>query len=405
MEVICALDIGTSKIRSIVAYNEDGIPKIKAILNFASSGLKRGSIVDLSLATKSLYKIFEDVRQIERKALKNIYVNIGTVESSTHVSTAPTGISSRDGEISYQDIEKVKRESENINLGQNRRKIHTVYQEFIVDGVSGIIDEPIGFSGTRLEVKSLIVEGFAPYIKNVEKAVSLSGGKVLGMVFNPISSSRAVVSKIQKELGVVVVDLGFNTTGVAVYADGKLLNVKIFPVGSANITSDIALGLKIPYDLAEKIKIDYGCAFSKGISSRENIDLSNLTGEEKNLVSKKFLSEIIEARLSEIFELINKEIKQCGKIELAGGVLFVGGGSKLKGLTEFARNELKLSSQLGVPLFDEFKFENEYENIISDPEYTNVLGIMLLGAHYENWHPKNKSFFDKIKNIFSSFEP
>jgi len=405
MQVICALDIGTSKTRAVIAYNEDGLPKIKAILNYDSSGLRRGSIVDLSLVTKYLRKIFEDIKQIERKALKNIYVNIGTVESSTQVSTAATGISSQEGEISYQDVEKVKRASENINFGPNRRKIHTVIQEFIVDGVSGIIDEPVGFSGTRLEVKSLIVEGFAPYIKNVEKAVSLAGGKVLGMVFNPINSSRSIVSKIQKELGVVVIDLGFNTTGLAIYGDNKLLNVKIFPIGSANITSDIALGLKIPYDIAEKIKIEYGCALSKGINSRENIDLSILTGEEKKIISKKFLSEIIEARLSEIFELINKEIKQCGKIELAGGALFVGGGAKLKGLTEFAKNELKLSSQLGVPLFEEFKFDNEYENIISDPEYANVLGIMLLGSYYEKWHPKEKSFFDKIKNIFNSFEP
>ena len=404
MQVICALDIGTSKIRAIIAYNEDGLPKIKAVLNYNSSGLRKGSIVDLSLTARSLRKIFEDIRQIERKALKNIYVNIGTVESSTQVSVAGIGISSRYGEISYQDIEKVKSLSENINFGPSRRRIHTVIQEFIIDGVSGITEEPIGFSGTRLEIKSLIVEGFAPYIKNVEKTIYLANGKFLGMVFNPISSARAVVSKIQKELGVIVIDLGYNTTGLAIYADNKLLNVKIFPVGSANITSDIALGLKVPYDIAEKIKIEYGCALSKGINFKENIDLSILTGEKK-IVSRKFLNEIIEARLSEIFELINKEIKQYGKIELTGGAIFVGGGAKLKGLTEFAKNELKFPSQLGVPLFEEFKFDNEYENIISDPEYANVLGIMLLGAYYENWHHKNKSFFDKIKNIFSFFEP
>jgi len=409
MEVICAVDLGTSKIRAILAYNEDGIPKIKGVFNSASSGLRKGSIIDLSASTKALRNVLDEIRQLDRKALKNIYINIGTPETNTHFSGAGIPISSQENEISYQDVEKVKKLSEAISLGSNRTIIHNIPQEYIIDGVSNI-EDPIGLSGTRLEVKSLIIESFSPYIKNIEKTVFLSGGKFRGMIFNPISSSRVVLSKIQKELGVILIDLGFQTTSFAVYEENKLLSAKILPLGSSNITADIAAGLKIPYEIAEELKVKEGCAWPKKINARESIDLKNfiLNGNngEKVVVSKRFLSEIIEARLCEIFELINKELKSLSKnLKLAGGVTIVGGGAKLKGLTELAKNELKLSSQIGLPLLNEFKFDIENPEILNDPEYANVLGLVLWGSFYERWRPKSKSFLDKVKNFFKIFEP
>ncbi|GIW65258.1 MAG: cell division protein FtsA [Candidatus Parcubacteria bacterium] len=408
MQFICALDIGTSKIRAILVKNENGAPKIIGVLNQNVSGLRHGAIIDLEEVNKSLLKIFSEIKNIEKRVLKNIYVNIGTTESGIETSTAATGIAAGDSEISEEEIEKVKKLSEAINLGPNRIILHSIPQEFIIDGVGGISD-PLGLSGNRLEIKSLIINVFSPHLKNLTKVVSLCGGRPKGIIFNPISSARSSLSKNQKELGVILIDFGAGTTSLAIYLENKLLHAKILPVGSANITSDIAVGLKIPYEVAEKIKIEQGVAFPKEVGSRETIDLSSFLGGERNIISKKFLAEIIEARLDEIFELVNKELKVCGKnIELSSGAVLVGGGAKMKGLTNLAKNNLKLSVQIGSPISENFIFDEdneEFKNVLNDPEYANALGLVLWAIFYEKWMPANSSFIDRIKKMFSYFNP
>jgi cell division protein FtsA len=408
MKFICALDIGTSKIRAVLVKNENGLPQIFGIFNENVSGLRHGAITDLEEVNKSLLKIFNEIKKIEKRTLKNIYVNIGTTESGVQISTAATGIASGEGEISEEEIEKVKKLAETINLGSNRTIIHNIPQEFIIDGVGGISD-PLGLSGNRLEIKSLIINVFSPHLKNLTKVISLCGGRTKGIIFNPISSARSSLSKNQKELGVILIDFGAGTTSLAVYLENKLLHTKILPIGSAHITSDIAVGLKIPYEVAEKIKIEQGVAFSKEVGSREAIDLSLFLGGGKNIISKKFLAEIIEARLDEIFELINKELKACGKnIELSSGVVLVGGGAKMKGLTNLAKNSLKLSVQIGSSISEDFIFDEnnqEFKHILDDPEYANVLGLVLWAAFYEKWSPHDKSLIDKVKKIFNYFNP
>lgn len=405
MDLICGLDIGTSKIRTVLALNQNGLAKIIGTFSENISGMRHGAIVDLNEVNKFLSQILLNVKKINKKSLKNIYVNIGTPEIKTEVSVAAIGVSSGDSEISYEEVEKVKKLAEKINLGPNRKFVNSIVQEFIVDGVGGI-ENPIGLFGNRLEVKSLVVSVFSQHMNNLVKAISLSGGRVRGIVFNPISSAHSVLSKIQKELGVVLIDIGAGTTSLAIYLENKLIHAKIFPIGSANITSDIAIGLKIPYDVAEKIKINQGAAFTKQVRSKEIVDLSQFLGGEKNSISKKFLTEIIEARLDEIFELINQEIKSCGKnIELSGGAVLVGGGSKMHGLTDLAKDRFKLPIQIGLPINENLLINEEYKDILNDPEYANVLGLILCGMKNEGWENNGESFFEKIKKMFNYFKP
>ncbi|MCS6789030.1 MAG: cell division protein FtsA [Patescibacteria group bacterium] len=403
MKLICALDIGTSKIRAVVAENENGLPKIIGLSTTDVFGMRHGAIVDLNEVNKSIFKVLSDVKNINKKALDCIYFNIGTPEVKTQVSTAATGISTGEGEISYEEIEKVKKLAENLNFGPNRKLVNSIVQEFIVDGVGGITD-PIGLVGNRLEVKSLVISVFSQHLNNINKAISLFGGKASGPIFNPISSANSVLSKIQKELGVILIDIGAGTMSFAIYLENKLIHTKIFPIGSANITSDIAVGLKIPYEIAEKIKLEQGAAFPKEVGSRETINLGEFLGGGKNIVSKKFVSEIIEARLDEMFELINKEIKSCGKIELSAGAVLVGGGAKMAGLTNLAKDRLKLAVQIGLPLNDKIIFSDENQNILNDPEYANVLGLILCGAINEGWSDEN-SLMDKIRKVFNALKP
>jgi cell division protein FtsA len=407
MKSICGLDIGTFNTRAVIASNEDGKIKIKGFLKEPSLGLRKGAIFDVGACSKVLSKIFVEAKKIDAQSISNIYVNVGTTESKMHLSCASTFIAAEDGEISKEDVDKVLNLAKtSLNLGKNRKIFEPILTEYIVDDVKGVLD-PIGINGSKLEACYLIVDAFEPHIKNIIQAINLAKGKMRGFIFNPTSSSSAILSKIQKELGVILIDIGFGTTSVAIYEENKLIYAKIFPFGSANISSDIAIGLKIPYELAEEIKIRYGCALSKSISSKEYIEPEELNQKTKERISKKFLSEIIEARLSEIFEVINKELKSLNKnLELAGGAVICGGGAKINGLVDFARKELKLPVQIGLPLSQEFVWESdEFSIYFNDPENANVLGLVLSAKEHEGWGPKPKSIFQKIKDIFNYFAP
>jgi cell division protein FtsA len=407
MKSICALDIGTFNTRAIIASNEDGNIKIKAFFKEPSLGLRKGIIYNVAETSKVLSKIFSEAKKIDYQSISNIYVNVGTIESRMHLSHGSTFISREDGEINSEDLNKVLNLAiTSLNLEKNRQILHTIPKDFGVDDVFGIL-EPLGINGSKLDGYYLIIDVFEPHLKNIYKAINLAKGKVKGPIFNPISSSYAILSNIQKELGAILIDIGFSTTSVAIYEEDKLIYAKILPFGSSNISSDIAIGLKIPYELAEEIKIKYGCAISKSISSKDYIGPEELDNKINNKISKKFLSEIIEARLSEMFEFINNEIKSLDKnLELSGGAIICGGGAKIKGIDDFARKELKLPIQIGLPLSEDFILDNEeFYNYFNDPENANVLGLALFAKKHEGWSKSPKSFLDKIKIFLSYFKP
>ncbi len=384
---IVGLDIGTSAIR--IAYAEkqkNGKPLLKLVIKEFSRGLRKGAIIDLGEASQAVAKMLAEVKKHSRSALHNIYVNVGTPQVKTQVSRGITAVSRVDAEIYQDDVDRVIRASQAVNLPPNRTIIHNVNREFIVDGVGDIAD-PIGLSGNRLEVNSLIIDVFAPHVKSLMRAAELGGGQIGGLVYDPLVASRSALSKSQKDLGVVLVDIGFGTTGMSVYEEGKLLGVAVFPVGAGNITNDIAVGLKIPVAAAEELKLQYGYAMSKDVNPKEAIELKKFVPDAKGAVSRRFVSEIIESRLAEIFEFVNNELRLIGKAgQLAGGAVFVGGGAKLPGLTELARQELKLASQVGLAMADQWTIEHANSaQFFEDPEFVNVFGLVLWGADKEGW--------------------
>ncbi len=307
-DIVTGLDIGTASIKSVVAEIQNRKPVILHVGESACEGIRKGAIVDLSEVSQSIHKELADARRISKSAVKNVYVSIGTAQTKMQTSRGIVAVSRADAEIYQDDVDRVVRASQAVNLPQNRTIIHTLTREFMVDGVGDIID-PLGLSGSRLEVQSLIIDAFSPHIKNLIRAVELAGGEVAGLVFAPLVAARAALSKRQKELGTALIDIGFGTTGLSVYEENRLLGVAKFPVGAGNVSNDLAVGIKVPVAAAEEIKLHYGYALSREVNQKESVELKKFVEDAKGTVSRRFVAEIIESRLEEIFDLVNAELK------------------------------------------------------------------------------------------------
>lgn len=381
---IVGLDIGTATVKAVVAEDQHGHPVIRAVFERPSSGVKKGVIVDLAEATSAVNKILTDVSEVSNAALKTVYVSVGTWQIKSQVSRGIIAVSRADSEIYEYDIERARKASEAISLPMNRMIVHNIPREYIVDGV-GDIQDPLGLSGNRLELNALVVDAFAPHVKSIIRVVELAGGKVAGLVLSPMADSRATLTRPQKDLGTVVIDLGAGTTGVSIYEENKLVNIAVFPVGAGHVTNDIALRLKIPVAAAERLKIEAGYALAGEVNAREAIELSKYAAEMRSVVSRRLVAETIEARLAEIFGLVYDELKLAGKNgQLPGGAILVGGGAKLPGITDLARQELKLSAQIGLALGEEWPESHDAE-AFEDPGLVTALGLVLEGVTKEGW--------------------
>ncbi len=406
-DFVTGLDIGTSSIKVVVAEAREGKPVIIHASKEVSQGFRKGAISDPAEASQALRRALEPVKHI-KGALKNVYASIGTPQVKMQASRGIVAVSSANNEIYQGDIERAVKASQAVNLGPNRAIIHTLTKEFIVDGVGDIAD-PLGLSGSRLEVQSFVLDAFLPHITSLMRVVELSGGEVGGLIFGPLAAARGTLSKRQKDLGAVVIDIGSGTTGVAIYEENKLLGATKFPVGSANVSNDLAIGLKIPVDAADALKLQYGTAWPKEVGTKEAVEMRLFVHEAKSNVSRKFIAEIIESRMSEIFGLVHDELKRLGKEHnLPGGAIIVGGGAKLPGVTELLKDELRLSAQIGCTVAQDFQDEGGiFKEAIEDPEFVTAFGLALWGIHGENTGgndtaPRSSSM---LKNWFKYFNP
>ncbi len=376
---ILGLDIGSDTIKAVIAESlPDGRILLKAGFRKPSRGLRKGVVVDMESATNTVGGLLDKVREVSKSALKNIYLRVGGSDVRVQSSRGITAVSRANSEIYKDDVDRVVQASEAVNLPPNRMILHTIKKEFIVDGV-GDIQDPLGMTGSRLEVLSLILDAFQPTIKNLSKCVELAGGSIGGLVFGPLASAETLLTDNQKELGVVSVDIGYGTTGVAVYEENKLLHTRVFPVGAGHITSDLAIALRIPVEVAEKVKLSYGYALSRGASNKEKIDLQKIDHSVKGSPSRKFISEVIESRLSEICDLVASDLRAIDKERhLPAGVVITGGGAKLPGVAELFKEELRLSTQIGFPRDKVFETESQAMlEFVESPEYALVLGLVL----------------------------
>lgn len=374
------LDVGTTKVCVVVARKNNSNSKID-VIGVGSSptkGLRRGVVIDVEETVTSISAALEKAERMSGTKIDQAFISIGGPHIESIENTGAVAISSKEGEITMEDEDRTIEAASAVSLPPNREILHVIPQTFIVDDQEGIKD-PVGMTGIRLEVLTHIIHGSIPVIRNLGRCIDQAGVEVLGMVAVPVASSAAVLSKRQKELGCAVIDLGGGTTSIAAFEEGNIIGSKVLPVGANHITNDIAIGLRTSVDIAERVKLEYGIASKKEIDKKDEIDLSGFSKIEDTKVKRIDVAEIIEARLSEIFSLIRKEL---GKIKkgslLPGGVVLTGGGAKLPAIVDFAKNELNLSAQIGFP--------RDIQGIVDrvdDPSFATPLGLIMWGFEQE----------------------
>jgi cell division protein FtsA len=399
------LDIGSHSLRTAIAeVQRDGSLVLLQLIKTPSAGVRRGVIENSAQTTQALSTVIAQIKSISRSAARNITVGISSPDIKIQQSKGVVAVSRADDEIYQDDIARVLQSARALNLPANRLVVDALIKEFVVDGITGIAD-PLGMIGKRLEVNMLIVDAFSPSVKSVHRCVETLGAGVESIVVGPLAAAAATLTDEQKELGVLLVDIGFGTTKVAIFEENRLAHLAIIPVGSSNITNDLAIGLRIPIEVAETIKLSYGSALAKEVSARDAVELSKIDPRAKGTVTKKFIAEIIEDRLAEIFELVNNEVKRVGKMsQLPAGVVIIGSGAKMPTIAELARQELKVSAQIGVPssaLFTAASTEVSLQ--AEDPAFATALGLLTHGSassSHESLSPQVQGTLKKILNYF-----
>ncbi|NQV00698.1 MAG: cell division protein FtsA [Parcubacteria group bacterium] len=408
--IIVGLDVGTCFIRTVVAkINADQTkPQIIGISQVPSFGLRRGTVIDIEETVKSIGQSIQEAERSSGLSIERALVSLSGNHIIPRISKGVVAISRADGEVSKEDVERAIKAASAVSIPQNREILHIIPRNFSVDDQNGI-KEPVGMNGVRLEVDTLIIEGAVPFIKNLKKCINEAGLDIEEMVLAPLAASRAALSKRQKELGVLALDLGGGTVGLTVFEEGEIVHSYVLPIGSSHITNDIAIGMRSNIDLAEKIKLEYGSALASEISKKDVIDLSKLGSEERGIIPRVEMVGIIEARLCEILELVNKELKKIDRQGLLpAGAVLLGGGAKIPGLVDLAKRELKLPVQIGFPLETEGVVDE-----IDDPSFATAVGLVLWNM--DKYAKSNKrtplsgipigSTVNKIKGWFQDFLP
>lgn len=405
---IVGLDIGSHAIKAAVGeVKKGGKLSLIHLIKAPSRGIRKGIVDDVTEAAQSLYAVLSEIKGISKLALKNIFLGVGGADTRVQTSTGVVAVSRSDYEIFQDDVNRAVQGSQAVSLPPNRMVVHFLVREYIVDGVRDIRD-PLGMIGNRLEVQSLIIDGFAPAIRNLTKCVEMLGGGISGLILTPLADARAVLTNQQKDLGVVLVDIGFGKTGLAVYEENRLVHTAVFPLGSGNVTNDLAIGLKTGVEAAEAIKLSFGMAIAKEVGLRETVDLQKLNPRLKGSFSRKFIADIIEVRLAEILEFVNNELKGIHRAgRLPGGVVIVGGGAKMPGMIELAKQELKLAAQVSIANLSEMNMgPGELAAQAEDPEFACAIGLLLWGSDQVTKRKRMRfSFRNGFRNILRYFIP
>ncbi|OGF03340.1 MAG: cell division protein FtsA [Candidatus Doudnabacteria bacterium RIFCSPLOWO2_02_FULL_49_13] len=411
-KIFIGLDVGSSTIRVVVGKQESelGSPSIVGVGEASSAGIRRGVIVDIDEAVSSISEALEKAERMTGLTLDHAVVSVGGAQITSQESHGVVAVGRADGEITEADVVRVVDASQAISIPANREILHVIPKNFTVDGQTGIKD-PVGMSGIRLEVDSQIIQASVPFIKNLTKCILQAGLEIDDLVLAPLASAQAVLNKKQKELGVVLIDLGGGTTGLVVFEEGDLAASTILPVGSMHITNDLAIGLRTSVDTAEKVKLQYGHAEAREVKKDVEIDLAKIDKQEEGRVSIKHIAEIIEARLEEIFDLVNRELKRINRDgQLPAGAILTGGGAKLPGVVELAKKHLRLPVSLGLPGTVTAVLDR-----VNEPQFATAVGLVMWANEYLLGSSRTVNKFarkflehesvNKMRKWFKSFLP
>lgn len=415
--IIAGLDIGSTSIRLVVAQKISGPTgdelQIIGAVSGPTSGVSRGVVNSIEETTSSISEVLEKAERLVGVPISRVWVSINDPHIKCEKSKGVVAVGRSDGEINENDVNRAIEAARALAVPVNYEILHVIPIKFAVDNQADIKD-PIGMNGIRLEVEVLIVQGLSTQIKNLTKAIYRTGLEIEDLVIAPLAAAEAVLSFKQKDLGVVLINMGSSTTSLAVYEERNLIHTAVLPIGAEHITSDIAIGLRAPINLAERIKCEYGKAISDGVGDKEEIDISNLVKEEEvnddiSTISKKYLADIINARVEEIFEKIDNEFKKIDRSGmLPAGAIIVGGGARLEDIVEAAKRKLRLPAAIGVA-----KNINVIIDKVRNPEFLTALGLVIWGSNEygelsgsnNNIGKKFGEIMEKAKTLFNKVMP
>lgn len=386
------IDVGTSTVRAVVAsLAHDGEPRIIGISSAENAGMKKGVITHIQATEIVIDKVLSELENISGF---NIDAAAFSVNGAHILSTKTNGmiaVNSQDQDVTYDDIDRVQEVASVGKIPANRTILDFIPYSYSLDGQDNI-SNPLGMVGTRLEVKANVVSTLTPYVENLRSLADSLNIDATGYTPSVMAAAEAVLTERQKENGVAVIDLGANTTSVAVYEDGSLQYIRSIPIGGVNITNDLAICLKITPEIAEEIKLKHSIAQER----EEHHDIVVKHGSEHYSFNTQEIDEIIEARLEEIFEEVRNELKNAGRDKkLPSGVVLVGGGANMKKIEVYAKKQLELASQIGHAAV-----ESAVSDEIKNPEFAAAVGLMIQycnSAPQEVHHGKEEvGFFAKF---------
>ena len=346
--IIVGIDIGTSKICTLVARVEEGSTlRILGVGIEPSQGLRKGTVVDLNAAASAVSRSVEKAERTSGFEINAALVSLAGSHVSSINSRGVVGISG--GIVDHEDIDRALDAAQAVAIPHNREIIHVIQRGFIIDGQDGI-RTPVGMHGFRLEVEAHIITASSSTVENLRQCVGASGIEVSQFVLNPLASGEIVLSETERQMGVAVVDIGGGTTDMAIYIDGDVWHTMVLPVGGNLVTSDIAHGLRLPISQAEEIKLKFGHAQQSAVSSEEQFTVRSFGGDAPTRINRSELANIIEARMEEIFYLVLQEIRRSGYDGLLpAGVVLTGGSSLMPGCRQLAAQVMGLPARIAKP--------------------------------------------------------
>lgn len=369
--LVVALDVGTTKVCTTIGFhNQDGF-EIIGVGSHPSYGLKKGSVVNIDNTVRSIHGSVEDAKLMA--GVNEVHsATIGIAGNHIYCFNSSGVVAVKGKDITEMDVQRVLEAAKAVLIPSDREVLHVIPQEFRVDSTTGIKD-PVGMCGSRLEVHVHIVTGKTPLIQNIVKCVEAAGIIVDDIILQPIASSRSVLTLEEKELGVVLIDIGGGTTDLAIWKSGSLIHSQIIPVGGNHFTNDLAVALKIPHNEAERVKINHGSVLSEKLNQQAHITVHGLSGTKAREVRLGDVAEVLGARADELFTVIKKQVEDKNLSSLiTGGYVITGGGALIKDLAELGEYLLEKPTKIGYP-----RPFGGMTTVMQDPKFSTVLGLLL----------------------------
>ena len=369
--ILVGLDIGTTKVCTIVGTKNSEVDlEIIGIGTHPSYGLKKGSVVNIDKTVNSIQASLE-----EAKLMAGVNISQATIGiAGSHIySFNSSGVVAIKGqEITSEDVERVIEAAKAVVIPSDRQILHVIPREFRVDNTRGIRN-PVGMCGVRLEAHVHVVTGSISLIQNLVKCVEATGMNAENIVLQPIASSESVLSSEEKEMGVILVDIGGGTTDIAVWKDGSLIHSQIIPVGGNHFTNDLAVALKVPHAEAERIKINHGCVLQESVNQSAHIAVKGIAGTRPREVAINYIAKVLGARAEELFDIVkniiaDKDFDQ----DISGGIVLTGGGALIKSLPELGEYIIGKPTKIGYP--SPF---GGMTNIMQNPKFSTVMGLLI----------------------------